>query len=62
MLILKHPKEFFRLGKHKITKAFAEYELSEAEVKELAGKGPRHWLRTKEQLEKEKKAKKEEKK
>ena len=57
-LILKHPRASFRLGMHKITKQLKEYNFSDAEVKELKGKGPAYWLRTEEQLEKAKKAKK----
>lgn len=53
-LSLKHPRKFFRLGRYKITKQLSPYELNEAEVKELEGKGPTFWLRTSNQAKKAK--------
>jgi hypothetical protein len=37
-------KGYFQLGKHKVGKIAAEYDLSKEEVKELSGKGPSHYL------------------
>ena len=39
-----HPRKSYRLGKHSIGIRYAEYELDENEVLELAGKGAQHWV------------------
>lgn len=61
-----HPKKAFRLGRHVVTNLFQEFDLNDAEIKELGSKGCQHWLMEKEAKKKvakkvEKKAKKEDK-
>jgi hypothetical protein len=46
-VILSHPAKKFQLGKHSIGIKFEKYELSEAELKELATDGPKKWLEIK---------------
>lgn len=46
-----HPAKSIRLGSHKITQIFQEFELNENELKELQGKGPKHWIIAKETKE-----------
>ena len=54
----KHPRKAFRLGSHVVGIQFDEYELNEAEMKELESKGCKAWLISKEEFEAAKKAKK----
>ena len=40
----RHPMKKFRLGRHMILPAFAEYDLNDAELKELSGEGAVAWI------------------
>jgi hypothetical protein len=40
----KHPRRSFQLGSHTISAQFEEFELNEAEARELGMEGPQAWL------------------
>jgi hypothetical protein len=54
----RHPRKSFRIGRHVVGVQFAAFEMNEAEMKELKGKGASAWLISKEDFEAAKKAKK----
>ena len=56
----RHPRKAMRLGRHIVTNIFQEFELNEAEQKELETEGGRAWMMTPVQEEVVKKEKIEE--
>ena len=53
----RHPHKSFRLGRHVVGVQFAEFDLNEAEAKELDNAGCKIWLISKKELEAAKKKK-----
>jgi len=51
----RHPKNAMRLGSHIVEHFPKEFELNEAELKELDSKGGKHWFKEAELPEKKKK-------
>jgi hypothetical protein len=46
-VVLSHPAKKFQLGRHSIGIEYQEYELNEAEKKELQSAGCKKWLEVK---------------